>query len=59
MVDYLVTHDVYPTYILYDDMCHLAAYARDEERRNYSEGTKRLANTNLFIDKLHFKVNNK
>ena len=42
-------------YILYDDNCHLGAYAENEERVHKNEVTEKLGKrTGMYIDKFHF-----
>ena len=42
-------------YICYDDGCHLRKYARNDKRKNLTQVSKQLADTEIVVDKLHMK----
>jgi hypothetical protein len=42
-------------FICYDDGCHLRKYARNDSRRAVTQVTKRLADIEIVVDKLHMK----
>lgn len=40
-------------FICYDDGCHLRRYARQTSRKDLTETTKRLAQVEIVVDKMH------
>ena len=52
--DFLFQNDVTLHYLLYDDACHLLQYALNAIRMAYHEGAKRLGETLMKIDSMHW-----
>jgi len=44
---------IHPEFVCYDDGCHLRRYAQNPERKNLTEATRRLADIQIVIDKMH------
>ena len=42
-------------FIVYDDGCHLRKYALNSTRKSATETAKRIASTEIVIDKMHFR----
>ena len=42
-------------FLCYDDGCHLRKYAYNECRRGLTTTTKKLASTEIVIDRMHFR----
>ena len=55
MSDFIFKHQLELNYLLYDDACHLDEYSKKEDRKNYSEGSKKFAETKKCIDRLHHR----
>ena len=44
-----------PEFIVYDDGCHLRKYAANPKRRELTPTTRKIADTEIVVDKMHFK----
>ena len=49
----LINYHLILEFICYDDGCHLRKYANNVTRREFSEASKKLASTEIVIDKMH------
>jgi len=53
MIFFTIHNLTHPEFICYDDGCHLRRYARNSERKKLTEATKRLAEIEIVVDKMH------
>jgi len=42
-------------YICYDDGCHLRKFANNASRKDLTSATKKIANIQILVDKMHIK----